>query len=376
MMLYMPIIWLFYKENGLDLTDLFVIQSIYSITVAAIEIPSGYVGDALGRKNSMVIGTFFGVIGMIIYAFSFGFNGFLCAALSLGIGQSFISGSDTALMYDSLLEIGRRKDFIKLEGRTISMGNFAEAFAGFVGAYFLSQDTFRTPFYYQIGIALIGFITAILLVEPSMAKLNEGKTKPWKNMKKILGFALVENSALRLYILYSSIFGAATLTMAWFVQPLLDHLSIAGKYNGIIMGVLNLAVALTAFYAHRVENQIHRKVMLTGILILLSGSYFVISYNLYWWILIVVLVFYFTRGIATPVLRDYLNRLTPSEMRATVMSIRSFIVRGIFASSSPLLGYVADVYSLQQALLFAGILFLVIGSITLIFTFNKSVNSY
>ncbi|MBL4670018.1 MAG: MFS transporter [Flavobacteriales bacterium] len=183
LMLFMPIIWLFYQENGLDLTDLFIIQSIYSVTIAIIEIPSGYVADVLGRKNSMIIGMFFGMIGMIVYSFSFGFEGFLIAALCLGIGQSFISGSDTALMYDSLLQLNRAKEFIKLEGRTISMGNLAEAFAFIIGGL-IAEISLRTPFYFQIGIALIGFITTLSLVEPTMHRLEDGKAKPWKNIKK------------------------------------------------------------------------------------------------------------------------------------------------------------------------------------------------
>jgi len=73
-MLFMPIIWLFYDENGLSIADLFIIQSIYSVTIALIEIPSGYVADVLGRKNSMIIGTFFGCLGMIIYSYSYGFD--------------------------------------------------------------------------------------------------------------------------------------------------------------------------------------------------------------------------------------------------------------------------------------------------------------
>ena len=125
MMLFMPIIWLFYEANGLTIRDLFVIQSIYSVTIVLIEIHSGYIADVFGRKNSMVVGTFFSFLGVLTYTLSFGFDGFLVAALCLGVGQSFISGSDTALMYDSLAELNRSEDFIKLEGRTISMGNLA-----------------------------------------------------------------------------------------------------------------------------------------------------------------------------------------------------------------------------------------------------------
>jgi MFS family permease len=367
LMLFMPIIWLFYKENGLNIKDMFLIQGIYSITIAVIEIPSGYVADVLGRKNSIVIGTFFGVLGMVAYSFSYGFEGFLIAALCLGIGQSFISGSDTALMYDSLLELNRTDDFIKLEGRNISMGNFAEALAGFIGAFFLTHVSYRTPFYYQIGIAFIGFLIALGLTEPSTKKLKDGKTKPWKNIKQIVHFSLVENSTLRLFIFYSAIMGTATLTIAWFAQPLLDELKIEGKYNGIIFGILNLAVASTAYYAHYIEKKINTKLILTAILVFICSSYFVLFYHLALWSLVVLFFFYLIRGIATPILRDYQNRHTPSEMRATVMSIRSFIIRTLFSIMSPLIGYVVDIYSLSQALLLSGVLFLILGSITLFF---------
>ena len=374
LMLFMPIIWLFYKENGLSIKDLFIIQSIYSITIAVIEIPSGYVADVLGRKNSILIGTFFGTLGMVVYSASYGFEGFLIAALCLGIGQSFISGSDTAMMYDSLLELNRTKDFIKLEGRTISIGHFAEALAGFIGAYFLTQSTYRTPFYYQIGIAFIGFLIGLTLVEPATQKMDNGKSKPWKNIKKIIHYSLIENVTLRLCILYSAIIGSTTLTMTWFSQPILDYIEIKGENNGLIFLILNFAVALTAYYSYLIEKKMSTKLILISILILLPGSFYILYWKLTIWSLAVLLLFYLVRGIATPILRDYQNRFTPSEMRATVMSIRSFIIRTLFAIVSPSIGYVADVFSLQQAILLSGILFLVLGGIILLFLLQKTLN--
>ena len=366
----MPIIWLFYEENGLTITDLFVIQAIYSVAIALIEIPSGYIADILGRKNSMVIGTFFGFLGILIYSFSFGFDGFLLAALSLGIGQSFISGSDTALMYDSLVELDRSDDFIKLEGRTISMGNLAEALAFVIGG-FLAEISLRTPFYYQVGIALIGFAVALLLVEPKVHRLKDGRSKPWKNIKKIIHYALIESKILRAYILYSSVFGAATLTMAWFAQPYFKELNIEVVYFGLIGAGLNLAVAIPSFYAHEIERRINTNTLLILLLVLLSTCYFSVAYINSLWGLWLLLVFYITRGVATPVLRDYMNRHIPSNMRATVMSIRSFIIRVLFATTSPILGYMADFYSLQYALYLSGAVFLCFGLIVLIYLLNQ-----
>jgi len=376
LMLFMPIIWLFYQENCLGLTDLFIIQSIYSVTIALIEIPSGYIADVLGRRNSMIIGMFFGFIGMIIYSFSFGFEGFLMAALSLGIGQSFISGSDTALMYDSLVQLKRSNEFIKLEGRTISMGNLAEAFAFIVGGL-LAEISLRTPFYFQVGIAFIGFVIATLLVEPKMDRLKDGKSKPWKNIKNIIRYSLKENLTLRYYILYSSIIGCGTLTMAWFSQPYFISIGINSKfYFGLLGAILNLAVAIPSFYAHKIEESIKTKTLLILILLLICICYFTMSLTTSLWGLLLLLLFYITRGVATPVLRDYMNRHIPSEMRATVMSIRSFIIRILFASISPFFGYLADVYSLHQALLFSGILFLILGGSALLFLLSKNIKSY
>ena len=371
MMLFMPIIWLFYEANGLTIRDLFVIQSIYSVTIVLIEIPSGYIADVFGRKNSMVVGTFFSFLGVLTYTLSFGFDGFLVAALCLGVGQSFISGSDTALMYDSLAELNRSEDFIKLEGRTISMGNLAEATAFVIGG-FLAQISLRTPFYYQVGIALVGFIIALLLVEPKIARLKDGAIKPWKNIKRIIRYAMMEKSILRAYIFYSAIIGVATLTMAWFAQPYFKTLEIGVVYFGLIGAGLNLAVAIPSFYAHEIEKKINTRVLFSLILFFIVGGYFTIAYLDNLWGLAILTLFYITRGVATPVLRDYMNRHTPSEMRATVMSIRSFVIRIFFASTSPMLGYVADIYSLQNALYLSGALFFVFGLVILIFVISES----
>ena len=363
-MLFMPTIVLFFKDNGLNLKEIMLIQAIYSIAIAVIEIPSGYVADVLGRKNSILIGTFFGFLGMVIYAYAFGFWGFLPAALCLGVGQSFVSGSDTALMYDTLATIHQKENFVKFEGRSIALGNFAEAIAFIIGG-FLAEISLRTPFYYQCAIALIGFLTAFFLIEPPVTKLSN--IKPWANINYILRYALKESKPLKWNIIYSSVIGVTTLVMAWFSQPYFEALGLEVKFFGLVGAVLNLAVALTSFYAHRIEEKWNSAKMLTFFLFSLSACYFLLGHILNYWGLVILFVFYLVRGIATPVLRDYINRYTPSEMRATVMSIRSFMIRVMFAICSPFLGYLADVYSIQTSFQLAAFIFFSIGGIALIF---------
>ena len=88
-------------------------------------------------------------------------------------------------------------------------------------------------------------------------------------------------------------------------------------------------------------------------------------------LIVTLLVFYFCRGIATPVLKDYINRITTSDIRATILSIRSLLIRAFFAAIAPLFGYLTDHFSLRQAFIMLGIVFIVL-TITSIFLFLKT----
>jgi hypothetical protein len=85
------------------------------------------------------------------------------------------------------------------------------------------------------------------------------------------------------------------------------------------------------------------------------------------WGISILFLFYFVRGIATPVLKDYINRLTDSNIRATVLSVRNFVIRILFAGIGPFLGWYTDHFSLSEALLLAGVTFFVITVVLMIF---------
>ena len=57
--------------------------------------------------------------------------------------------------------------------------------------------------------------------------------------------------------------------------------------------------------------------------------------------------------------------MTFSEMRATVLSIRNFIIRLIFAAVAPFIGWLNDAYSLRTALLASAAIILVPGALFL-----------
>ncbi len=365
--LIMPIIVLFYQENGLGLKEIFLLKSVYSIVSVALDIPTGYLADAWGRKKCLLAGCLIAFGGTVTYSLAYTFGAFLLAEILLGIGQSLVSGADSALLYDTMLRHRREKDYLKYEGRVIMVGNFSEALAGICGGL-LAASFLRLPFYCQMGVAFIGIPAALSLKE------YNARTRilhPLRNILNILHYSLVRNRTLRYDILFSGIIGASTLTMAWFVQPVLMHIDLPTELFGVVWTVLNLVVGIAALYSDALSARLGENKTYTFILLFIVGGYLAVSFCLTHAALAIFLLFYIVRGFATPILKGYINRQTFSEMRATVLSIRNFIIRLTFALMAPFIGWLNDAFSLALALQITALAIFLPGLLFLLLQWRK-----
>ena len=351
--LVMPIIVLFYEEQGLGLHEVFVLKSVYSVAAVTLEIPSGYLADVWGRKRCLFWGSVLFFLGYLLYSFTGAFSAFLCAELLLGAGQTLVNGADSALLYDTAAHYKLEQHYLRYEGRLTMIGNFAEAIAGIFGGL-LAAYSLRFPFYGQVIVAFIGIPAALAIREYNHSRAVRN---PAGEMLRIIRYSLGENKALRYNILFSGIIGAATLTMAWFVQPILMQLQTPTSYYGVIWTVLNLTVGIAALYSDRVEQALGMRRSNGLILVVIVGGYAALALlPLTYACLAILFLFYIVRGFATPILKGYINQMTFSEMRATVLSIRNFIIRLLFAAIAPFIGWLNDYYSLQVALLISALI--------------------
>ena len=359
-MVAMPIIVLFFQENGLSLQEIMILQGAYSMMVALMEIPSGYIADLFGRKKTLVLGTLFCFLGFALFSFSFGFWEFFIAELLLGVGNSFISGSDSALLYDSLLESEQSDEYTRIEGKTYSIGNFAEAGAGILGG-FLAEMSLRYPWYVQAVIACLAIPFALSLVEPKIK--GQQLEKSFGTIIKVVKYTLVEHKLLKWFTLFSAITGIATLSMAWFAQPFFKEVGIPIKWFGILWAGLNFSVGISSYHAHRFETKMNKNTLLVFIGVGIAVCMAFLGFSESKWGVFWILLIYLIRGVATPILRNYINEVTSSEIRATVLSVRSFIIRTSFALTAPFLGWVADQYTLGQSFWILGTIVGVFGLI-------------
>ncbi len=351
-LLIMPIIYPFYRDLGFSMQEIMWLPAAFSLSITLMEIPSGYLGDLFGRKKSLVVGHTIVFLGYLAYCFSYGFWELLTAECLMGVGVSFISGSDSAMMYDTLKQLNKTDDYVKVEGRNYAIGNFSEAAAGIMGAA-LAVQHLRLPFYVQTVLMGLGALFAFSLIEPKRTN-KFSKSKNWENVQSAISFAFVQNKDLLWFILFSSVMGCSTLTMAWYAQPYFEYSDIPLFYYGVLWAALNATVGIAAWFAHRAHDRFRNRNISLFIIFAISIGFIGTALSPAMVGLVFIFLLYIGRGIASPVLVNFIHERTPSEMRATVLSMRSFIIRIAFAALAPLLGYITDLWSLQTSLFLGG----------------------
>ncbi|MDZ7721730.1 MAG: MFS transporter [candidate division KSB1 bacterium] len=365
MMFIIPILVIFFYDNGLDQTQVMILQSLFSIAIVLFEIPSGYFSDVMGRKLTVVLGCILGSCGFLIYSFSFGFWGFLAAELVLGLGASFISGTDSALVYDTLAQLGREAEYPKIEGRCSSICNFSETAASIIGGM-LAAVSLRTPFYLETAFMLMTIPLALTLVEPERHRWDASQGN-WNSILQIVRFSLHENKVLKWLIFYASVTGASTLTMVWFIQPYLKESGLPLSLFGVVWAALNFSVGIFSMYAYRIERKLGRRRILLLQIPLMTIGFILAGLFQTLWAIPVLFIFYFVRGINRPVMKSYINQMVSSDKRATVISVSNMTGRMIFALAGPVIGLIKDRFSLSYALFTAALIILTSGSIVLVF---------
>ncbi len=116
--LFLPLVAVLLVEEGqVTLEELALIASITAAVQLVLEIPSGYLADRFGHKQSLMLGTFLSAVSTLAYVVSPNFWGGLTASVGYFAGTAFLSGTQQAFMHETLLALGRDDEYEKILGK-------------------------------------------------------------------------------------------------------------------------------------------------------------------------------------------------------------------------------------------------------------------
>lgn len=366
-MVVMPIITLYFQESGLLIRDIFLLQVIFSVAIVVLEIPSGYFADTFGRKGSLILGVIVGTAGFLMYYFAFGFWGFAFAEILLAISAAFLSGADSAFLYDTLQQYGAVDQHTRHQGRILGATRVSEAVAALVGGFLATITALKNIFFIEFLVMALAIPIVFSMREPQIPPSTEKR----KNIFQIINFALRENKKLLYLNIFSGIISTVTLAMVWFAQPYWEKLGVPLIYFGIMWAGLNILVAVGAYFAHRLEKFFSFRALFGFIAILPIILYGLLALGIEYLALVIIPLFWVLRGVFQPISLDYINRETDSSTRATVVSISQLFGRAFFSVLSPFLGWVADVWSLETAFAASALVFGILSVFSFLLLYSK-----
>ena len=353
-----PTIILFYQSHGIDLERAVLLKTILSLSILLLEVPSGYIADRLGRKFCLIVGSAVWLSGWLCYCTGSSFTIFAIAEILSGVAVSLISGADTAIAYESLLELKQESFYRTFEGRLVAIAGISEAVCGLVGAA-IAEINLVYPFYLQTVCLLVYLCLSCTLIEPKK-QIEVDKNKQ-QSLKLIITDVFIKRPSLRWLILLSSIFSTATFLIVWLSQGYFQEINLPIAAMGWTWAIFHLLMSLASINARRIENIFGIKRSLLILILLLGVAYILLgSVNTVRGIVFIALI-YIVRGVRSPLTLNLINQQVPSEIRATVLSLSSFTFHLGFAVFAPAIGAISSAYSLSSALITAGLFFLCVG---------------
>ncbi|MBT5343188.1 MFS transporter [Candidatus Woesearchaeota archaeon] len=355
-MIFLPIFILFYQENGLSLAQIGFLATAISITGLILELPSGVFADLYGRKLSLILGISLVFIGYSLRAFGVNFVNFLIALTIGSIGNSLISGADSAMLYDSLKELKQTHLFKKYAGTANFFSLMSMGIASFFGGL-LSVYGLRMIFYISLIPIFLAFIISFTFKEPEKHK-KIIKANYLTHLKEGLIFSFI-NKKVRFLILFSGFVVGMMILSHIFFQPYMKQIGLVTTSFGLIYFIFLVISAISSKSAHFIEEKIGQKWSITIIPLILIIQLFLMGKFSFYFGFLFIFLGEFIWGFTMPIINHYINEETSSYHRATVLSINAMSYQIIYAIFSPLIGWFADIWTLSTALMIqAGIVVL------------------
>jgi len=354
----MAVITLFWKDHiGLSLAQILLLQGIFSLATLLMEYPSGYLSDYFGYRFSLLLASALGVAGWGFYTVADSFAGVLLAEVLLGVSFAFISGADSALLFETLRQQNREGEYARFDGRMTGSAQIGEA-AGALFAGVLYATAPLLPFFIQVGVWLLALGICRSLREPPV-QTREIPASHLGEALRTCRLALVDNREMRWTILLSTILGIASFYPVWLIQPFMQQTGVPIAWFGPVWAGANLTVALFSLLSHRFHFRLGDKGMLILFFGLIIAGYLGLGLGGSVWSCLFYYLLTAMRGLQGPLLRTRLQNVSRRENRASILSLQSLIFRLLFVATGPLVGHLADTAGLQPTFLLLAAVFAV-----------------
>jgi MFS family permease len=357
---YRPIMYLFFLAQGLDFTQIAILEAIYNLTTLVGEIPTGYVGDRVGRRNSLLVGTALISLTLLGIGLADSFLSLAVLYVCWSAGYNFRSGSEDAWLYDTLTDDLSDDEFAHVRGRGESVSLAVGAGAAVAGGYLGSLDL-SYPWFVAAGVTAIGVAVLLTIDESETYEQSESSTLTFRRTLSIVRQTITQRNIRSFVLYYYVLYAGVTYLVFVFLQPIFEtvvlDLGVAEAQVESLLGWFYAAYSLfgagLSYYTGAIRERLGLRTWFLWLPFVVGGALI----GMYFVPVLALPTFLLVRGLSD-VTRSfagqYINDRIETIGRATVLSAMA-MVSGLAVVPFQLgSGIVSDVVSPLFALAVAG----------------------
>lgn len=352
---YYPVFTILFLDFGLTLDQFALLNAAWAAAIVLLEIPSGALADTIGRRKLLVVTGVLMVIEIALLCFvplgnaSLLFAVFIVNRILSGAAEAAASGADEAIAYDSLKKEGDARDWPRVLEKQMRMQSIGYIVAMSLGAAVydpalmqrlmnllglnvnLTQSiTLRFPLYLTFIMAIMTLVITFRFEEdnspadPGCQPAENGTPSIWQAFKLTLqagGWILKTPFAL-VIILAGLMFDNCVRMVTTLGSQYYRLISLPEASFGLIgsgLAVLGLVIPRLAYKMANRHTPTYNLGVMTAVCILgLIGMTFFFPILGLLPVVLLVVVAYMGRFFQS----HYLNRITASHLRATVLSFK------------------------------------------------------
>jgi MFS family permease len=362
---YRPIMYLFFLAQGLDFTQIAILEAIYNLTTLLGEIPTGYIGDRVGRRNSLLTGT--ALISLTLLGIGLSDSFWALAALYVcwSMGYNFRSGSEDAWLYDTLTDDLSEDQFAHVRGRGESVALAVGAGAAIIGGHLGSIDL-SYPWFVAAGVTAIGVFVLLTIDDPATYERTDTTALSFRRTLSIVRRTISERNVRAFVLYYYVLYAAVTYLVFVFLQPIFETIVLdfgvsqpqVRSLLGWFYAAYSLFGAGLSYYTGAIRDRLGLRTWFLWLPFVVGGA----LVGMYFVPVLALPTFLLIRGLSD-VTRSfagqYINDRIETMGRATVLSAMA-MVSGLAVVPFQLgSGIVSDVVSPLFALALAGVVLVV-----------------
>ena len=325
--------WFLYFQDVLTPAKAIILYAAYDIATTILEVPAGYLSDRIGRRPTLIFAAIAGGVSALMQATGDQFAVFVAAQVFLGASSALASGTDSALLYESLNAEGRADEMERqslISWRYGFVGLAVSAFLGGLMAYAAPV----LPYFATAAAFLLMLTVALRFAEP--AQRSAGARDTGAELRAlirrfrhpVLLWLLALGVAMYVFSHLPFVFGQP------FVLQALAGVGLAAEapvISGAVTAIMMLVSVVTSLFALGLRNRIGLPAILIcafaiqiAIIIALALSNAVI-------IIAVLFLRMVPNSLSQPFIQARVQPLLDNATRATFLSVESFAGRLLFA---------------------------------------------